>query len=365
MLESISKIISNMYQQGFTAEQIAAVFETDISTISYVLGSSTQNRKKSDIITPTVCDMYKKGISICSIASQLKISRTTVRFILRKEGLQKHKMTEQEAQAIQLVQSGLTYKETGIKLGIDANRVGQLLRLNGIEVEDKIKKFHQRKHHFNENFFDEIITEEQAYWLGFLYADGCVTDNGVVALVLAAKDKEHVIKFSQAVSYDTDPTYCRNTRSFRIDLCSRHMCRTLISLGCVSRKSLVLRFPLENQVPSFLIHHFMRGYFDGDGYVRVYEPKGLSRFEILGTPQFLDDYESILLSHCTNNSKTKRVTNKSWNENTQGIMYCGHRLKDIYRFLYQDATVYLNRKHDMFKQILTRPESKDTEDSGV
>lgn len=32
---------------------------------------------------------------------------------------------------------------------------------------------------------------------------------------------------------------------------------------------------------------------------------------------------------------------------------------------YQDATVYLDRKHDMFKEILTRPKSKDTEDFGV
>lgn len=114
-----------------------------------------------------------------------------------------------------------------------------------------------------------------------------------------------------------------------------------------------------------LIHHFMRGYFDGDGYVRVYEPKGLSRFEILGTSQFLDTYEDILLNHCKNNNRTKRIINEKWNENTQGIMYCGHRLEDIYNFLYNNATIYLDRKHEMFKKILTRPKSNNTEDSGL
>ena len=109
----------------------------------------------------------------------------------------------------------------------------------------------------------------------------------------------------------------------------------------------------------------MRGYFDGDGYIRVYNPKGKSRFEVIGTSQFLDEYENILLSHCKKNNKTKRITNKSWNENTQAIIYGGHRIEDIYKFLYQNATIYLDRKYNMFKEILTRPESKVTEDSGV
>ena len=29
------------------------------------------------------------------------------------------------------------------------------------------------KYYFDLNFFEKIDTEEKAYWLGFLYADGC------------------------------------------------------------------------------------------------------------------------------------------------------------------------------------------------
>ena len=30
------------------------------------------------------------------------------------------------------------------------------------------------KYYYNKDFFEKIDTEEKAYWLGFLYADGCI-----------------------------------------------------------------------------------------------------------------------------------------------------------------------------------------------
>lgn len=33
---------------------------------------------------------------------------------------------------------------------------------------------HYRKYTFNFNFFEKIDNELKAYWLGFLYADGCI-----------------------------------------------------------------------------------------------------------------------------------------------------------------------------------------------
>jgi DNA-binding transcriptional regulator WhiA len=50
----------------------------------------------------------------------------------------------------------------------------------------------------NEAVFD-TITEESAYWLGFLMADGSIntgkTGNPRIALTLAERDREHLVKF--------------------------------------------------------------------------------------------------------------------------------------------------------------------------
>ena len=69
----------------------------------------------------------------------------------------------------------------------------KLLHLSGTLVEDKRLKI------FDETVFDEI-TEESAYWMGFLMADGNIylpkgKRNPRITLVLSEKDKEHIVKF--------------------------------------------------------------------------------------------------------------------------------------------------------------------------
>ena len=52
------------------------------------------------------------------------------------------------------------------------------------------------KYYRNSNIFEKIDTEEKAYWLGFLYADGYVDpERGEIILGLAEKYKEHINKF--------------------------------------------------------------------------------------------------------------------------------------------------------------------------
>jgi DNA-binding transcriptional regulator WhiA len=46
----------------------------------------------------------------------------------------------------------------------------------------------------DETIFDDINTSEKAYWLGFIVADGYVSDS-VLSLALSNKDEEHLKKF--------------------------------------------------------------------------------------------------------------------------------------------------------------------------
>jgi hypothetical protein len=63
-----------------------------------------------------------------------------------------------------------------------------------------------RKYKLNENFFELIDNENKSYWLGFLFADGCVRKRqhkngsnagGNINLKLQTKDESHLEKFKK------------------------------------------------------------------------------------------------------------------------------------------------------------------------
>lgn len=56
-----------------------------------------------------------------------------------------------------------------------------------------------------------------------------------------------------------------------VHLTSDNMFVDLCKHGCVPNKSLILTFP--RTIPDNLIHHFIRGYFDGDGSVFILNKK--------------------------------------------------------------------------------------------
>ena len=52
----------------------------------------------------------------------------------------------------------------------------------------------------NSDYFENIDSEDKAYWLGFLFADGSVAkDRDRISVALAEKDKFHIEKFAKEV----------------------------------------------------------------------------------------------------------------------------------------------------------------------
>ena len=51
----------------------------------------------------------------------------------------------------------------------------------------------KKKRQFNKNYFYDIDSEEKAYWLGLIYADGYVTDNNEFGIELEIKTLTDII----------------------------------------------------------------------------------------------------------------------------------------------------------------------------
>lgn len=126
-----------------------------------------------------------------------------------------------------------------------------------------------RKYSFNENYFDSISTSEQAYWLGFIAADGGVSKYRLT-INLKQQDSDHLLKFANCIESDSSvrATTCTvNGKIYhgaRIDINSKHMVESLAHLGITPRKSLTLK-PWNG--PPDLMSAYWRGIFDGDGCI--------------------------------------------------------------------------------------------------
>lgn len=223
-------------------------------------------------------------------------------------------------------------------LHISRGRLSTYLKKQNIEVINR-----QNSHPIYSNIFDTIDTEEKAYWLGFLYADGYVSSKtNHIELTLSIKDYTHILKFANFINYQG--SIGKNDIKVRVSFQDKKMHQDLIDKGCVPNKSLILTFPTNDIVPDNLVVHFVRGYIDGDGYIGMHT-NNFGRLSITcGSIDFIKDLIKIM------QWKEKRIR-KDKRSNAYNVEWAGLYVTNMLEQLYKNATVYLNRKQEKYLQI--------------
>jgi len=233
-----------------------------------------------------------------------------------------------------------------------------------------VKKWAQ-KYAVDESFFEKIDTEEKAYVLGFLMSDGNV-DKTMRSFrwQLAIADNLHLEKI-QDILQSTHPITIIKGKQYKkylthdsitLRIGSKKMCKDLAMLGCTPAKTLTLQFP---QLPSELIRHFIRGYFDGDGTIcssKAYK-KGIETTSqyaagIVGAnKKFMYKVREFFIKDggMTEVKMEIRYTNRAKHP-AYNIKWGGRgNLRKFYDYLYTGATVFMDRKKQKFEEILGIP----------
>lgn len=227
------------------------------------------------------------------------------------------------------------------KIALDNNVCNDVI--NRILKENNVQKRRiTKKYQFNENYFKTIDSEKKAYFLGFLFADGCnITTESKIRIIIHKKDISILEKFKIELENNRPIIIKKDYAILTIN--SPIISKDLFDLGCVNKKTLILKFPTN--IPDHLINHFIRGYFDGDGCI-CYSCNKL-HFNTVSTLEFLEKLQNIFVEEIGLN-KTKidksgkaRIIRYSGNNNCHKIM----------NFLYKDATIYFERKYNIFLKI--------------
>lgn len=238
-----------------------------------------------------------------------------------------------------------------IKNGLFPVKIAKMINVSYSSLKNYMYKQNikcrELQRQFNENFFSKIDSECKAYWLGFLMADGCVykrKNSYMLTIGLQKGDKNHLQKFHNDISSNKKIWFSKNCISSLHS--SNIMCNDLIKLGCVPKKSLILKFPKINKE---LQHHFIRGYFDGDGCISYgyYKGSGLTARTtfVCGSYDFLYQLKKILNLPCK--------VFKRKNVNCYSIGVSGNKKSSLlYDYMYNGATIYLDRKKQKFDEFL-------------
>lgn len=294
------------------------------------------------------------NLSDYKIAEKLGCAPTTILLYRRKWNIKKlYKDKEWLNEQYNVKKRKLQDITAEINCGKDT--VSLALRKFGFVVR---RDRRSAKHTINERIFERIDTPEKAYWLGFITADGCITDDKKdrkagytyhyhrLSFILSRKDRCLLEAFRHFISAETIPiknieVFVRGKKYLQssIRIASNLMARDLMAHGVVPRKSTKENPPID--IPDYLIRHFIRGEFDGDGCVTYSKEV---RVTIVGSRKLMCWLkDQIGFGYIHRDKKSSELY--SYN------IYSRNECLQFYHKIYEGATIYLERKESVFHHI--------------
>lgn len=304
-------------------------------------------------------ELYNSGLSVIKIAEQLKVTTNIIDYCLQKNKTKKDakriRVNVNLEEAVRLHNEGKNLPQIAEILGVG---VTTLKRRGLHKLVDTYSFYKNRSFPKDYSFFKLIDTEEKAYYLGLLLADGSV-DNDGLKLELKSEDDYILEIFKNLISPKSQVKTCTRTRQHkgytftgtmsRLDISSKDIVNDLKILGIEQNKTYkVQRVP--KQIPSNLIHHFIRGLFDGDGSVWINNKTKKLSINFTGEFNLLTEVKSLLLNIGLN-PKVKVI--KKPHQTDSYIVYSSQKdIKTFFNWLYKDATIYMKRKYIKFSTNL-------------
>lgn len=304
----------------------------------------------------TITSLVHSGARAYQIAQKIEKRYGLVQSFIWKSKLSQGKfgklLERQRSDLVKKYAEGSSLKNLANEYNISKRAALNLLLYRNCNVRKYDGDF--RKYKTNHNYFSQIDNEHKAYWLGFIVADGCILDRKnrtkCLAIGLSYTDFWHLHKFLAdlesnypiRVYKDNGLKYCD------VRMTSDKLTNDLAKYGVVPRKSLISYYPA---IPSEMDRHFIRGLFDGDGCLSVSKNGKQKSFSIIGTTELVQSVKNIILNNLditnTKLSKVKEVRSGDMSRYKKA----GPEINKILDWLYDGATIYLDRKHEKYESI--------------
>lgn len=186
----------------------------------------------------------------------------------------------------------------------------------------------------------EHITDDSAYWLGFLLADGNVSKN-TICINLKTSDTKHLEKFRGFVGGNQVISVSKDPRVSRYAFGSKKITGDLAKWGIVPAKS----YSAKVHQDLLMNRHFWRGMVDGDGSV-VLKNRSVM---LCGTQAVCESFLAFAKTVVETEAKVAKVKENLWRVH----ITCGRPDSvKLIEALYLDSNTYLDRKHTTAVEIM-------------
>ena len=205
----------------------------------------------------------------------------------------------------------------------------------------------------DQSLFANISNEYEAYTVGILTADGSVSNRGSISLDLVSTDESLLHQINDKVYKNSGNIFHYGSEKWhkipmsRLNINGKQICANLSKYNVVPNKAYLLTdlYHFDNKG---LMRHYLRGLFDGDGVVSKGQAKYLGVGYCAHNQKFVENFQKYLCN------ELNVAENKLFN--TGNCWDCRWTAKKdvelIYHFLYDDSSIYLQRKKNKIENYL-------------
>lgn len=356
---TVKQIVEFLNNPNITKSSIDHLIQRNGWTRKTVAPNLTQEEKDFILVK------FNEGLNCSEIGKLLGYSHKRINAFIRRQGLhssakKKDKLTGDEIEDIKTMYDNKCTGKEILKKYRDKISCDKTIIRIAKEEGCIIRPRGQIPRSLNEDFFKTIDTEEKAYFLGWMLSDGYVIKPSnkktyPIGIDVKIGDKYILEKFKEAIKLDESAPLLdqvkkakinssknarkKDTYQTRLLFYSKKMTQDLKKYNVIPRKSHTVRFP-EN-IDSNMIHHVIRGIFDGDGCISH------NLVSFYGNEYMMKDIKKILVD--TININDNKIFN---GETCFSFSFSSKKdVKNFYHYIYDDATIFLKRKKERFEKL--------------
>lgn len=244
------------------------------------------------------------------------------------------------------------------KFGLSKSKVYRILRDNNVDTTiDRVKAGERvRKYKLDPYYFSEINTRDKAYITGILHSDGCITST-TKQVRIKLTDLELMREINSKI-YKDRPLYTDSStkeghkKNALLVITHSQIYADVQKHGCCLDKTYNLEFPTT--ISDKLMGDYLRGFFDGDGSIYIYEKKSYrpATVKIVATRKWAEGLIEWLHSE---NIKAAIYDDKRHDNRITGLYVCNvPDLIKFYNLIYEDldSQIFLKRKYDAYTEYV-------------